>query len=188
LERPGGLALNRVAQVRRDATVLSLELLDRVEGRAGQGGGRRVQSPASYEQQWEAGTSLLVMDADGAFFIEAHGSSSLCRLLRKHARRCGHRGRRGARGQNGASDRIHNRRPPRSSSSPLSASRSASEYVRGGGKTEKDAPRASGAAVSRNGTSGTDQAFAWSHQFSRVSTIRVAAKPKTPTAKKIILP
>src|SRR5262249_59551020 len=121
LERPGGLAPNRVAQVRRDAAVLSLELLDRVEGRAGQGGDRRVQSPASYDQQWEAGTGLLVLDADGAFFIEAHGSSSCCRLLSKHARCCGHRGRRGARGQNGASDRIHNRRPPRSSSSPLSA-------------------------------------------------------------------
>ena len=34
LERAGGLAAIGVAQVRRDAAVLALELLDRVEGRA----------------------------------------------------------------------------------------------------------------------------------------------------------
>ena len=34
LERAGGLAAIGVAQVRRDAAVLSLELLDRVEGAA----------------------------------------------------------------------------------------------------------------------------------------------------------
>ena len=49
LERAGGLAAVGVAQVRRDAAVLSLELLDRVEG-VGEGGDRRVQSPAGDEQ------------------------------------------------------------------------------------------------------------------------------------------
>src|SRR6059036_1921596 len=106
LERAGGLAAIGVAQVRRDAAVLSLELLDRVKGpAAGQAGDRRVQSPAGDEQQREAGTGLLIVDANGAFFVEGHGSSSLSSLLSKHARRCGHRRRRGARFQYLASDR-----------------------------------------------------------------------------------
>src|SRR5215831_18017466 len=111
LERAGGLAVIGIAQVRRDAAVLSLELLDRVKGAACQGGNRRVQSPTGNEQQREAGTGLLKVDANGAFFVEACGSS-LRSLLSKHARRCGHRRRRGAGCQYITSDRIHNRRPP----------------------------------------------------------------------------
>src|SRR5207247_6914171 len=59
-------------------------------------------------------TGLLIVDANGAFFVEGHGSSSLSGLLSKHAWRCGHRRRRGARFQYPASDRIHDLRPPRS--------------------------------------------------------------------------
>src|SRR3989442_10875608 len=106
LERAGGLAAVGVARVRRDAAVLSLELLDRVKRTAaGQAGDRRVQSPAGDEQQRKAGTGLLIVDANGAFFVEGHGRSSLPSLLSKHARRCGHGRRRGARFQYLASDR-----------------------------------------------------------------------------------
>src|SRR2546422_10825334 len=80
LERAGRLAGIGVAQVRRDAAVLSLELLDRVKGVV-QAGDRRVQSPAGNEQQREAGTGLFIVDANGAFFVEGHGSSSLRSLL-----------------------------------------------------------------------------------------------------------
>ena len=45
LDRAGGLASGCVAQVRRDAAVLSLELLNWVKGPAAQAGDRRVQSP-----------------------------------------------------------------------------------------------------------------------------------------------
>src|SRR3984893_15024313 len=111
LERAGGLAVGGVAQVRRDAAVLSLELLDRVKGTAaGQAGDRRVQSPAGDEQQREAGTGLLIADANGAFFVEGHGSSSLRSLPTKYPRRRGHRRCRRPRFQYLASDRIHNRR------------------------------------------------------------------------------
>ena len=105
LERAGGLPAVSVAQVRRDAAELSLELLDRVEG-TGQAGDRRVQSPAGDEQQREAGTGLLITDANGAFFVEGHGSCSLPGLLRKHARRCGHHRRRGSCFQYFASESI----------------------------------------------------------------------------------
>src|SRR6266704_2466304 len=89
LERAGGLAAIGVAQVREDAAVLSLELLDRIKGPATeQAGDRRVQSPAGDEQQREAGTDLLIVDANGAFFVERHGSSSLPSLLTKHSPRC----------------------------------------------------------------------------------------------------
>ena len=78
LERAGGLAAVGVAQVRRDAAVLVLELLDRVERRdAGEEGDGRVQAPAGDEQQREAGAGLFVVDADVAFFVERHGSLSL---------------------------------------------------------------------------------------------------------------
>src|SRR5712664_1323417 len=106
LERAGGLAGMGVAQVRRDAAVLCLELLDRVKGRtAGEVGDRRVQSPTGDQQQREAGTGLLEVDANRAFFVSAHGSSPLLSMLRKQARRCSQRRRRGARCQYGASDR-----------------------------------------------------------------------------------
>src|SRR5271155_1273264 len=78
LKRAGGLAGIGVAQVRRNAAVLSLELLDRVKGTAaGQAGDRRIQSPAGDEQQRKAGTGVLVVNANVAFFVKGHGSSSL---------------------------------------------------------------------------------------------------------------
>jgi len=110
LERAGGLAAVGVAQIRRDAAVLSIELLDRVEGAAaGQAGDRRVQSAAGDEQQREAGAGLLIVDANGAFFVEGAGGPSAPGLLRKHARRRRHHRRRGTRFQYFASDRIHHR-------------------------------------------------------------------------------
>src|ERR1700687_1268755 len=47
---------------------------------------RRVQSPAGDQQQREAGTGLLKVDANGAFLVEGRGRS-LPSLLCKHARR-----------------------------------------------------------------------------------------------------
>src|SRR5690242_15669321 len=106
LERAGGLAAIGVAQVRRDAAVLSLELLDGVKGTpAAQPGDRRIQSPAGDEQQREAGTCLLIVNANGAFFVKGHCGPSLPSLLSKQARCCGYRRRRGARCQYGASGR-----------------------------------------------------------------------------------
>ena len=51
------------------------------------------------------------VDANGAFFVEGHGSSSLPSLLSEQARRCGRGRRRGARCKYVASDRIHIRHP-----------------------------------------------------------------------------
>src|SRR5436309_11681158 len=80
LDRAGGLAAGGVAQVRRDAAILSLELLNGVEGRvAGEEGYGRVQSPAGKQHQREAGPGLLIVDANGAFFVEL-ASSSFARL------------------------------------------------------------------------------------------------------------
>src|SRR5215475_3521138 len=112
LERTGGLTVIGVAHVREDTAVLSLELLDRIKRPAAfQARDRRVQSPAGDEQQRKARTGLLILDANGAFFIERHGSSSLPTLLTKHAPRYGHHGCGSARFQYFAPDRIHRRRP-----------------------------------------------------------------------------
>src|SRR5258708_36871636 len=82
LERAGRLPAIGVAHVREDAAVFSLELFDRIKRSAAhQAGDRRVQSPAGDEQQREAGARLLVLDANGAFLVERHGSSSLSSLL-----------------------------------------------------------------------------------------------------------
>src|SRR6266536_299225 len=82
LERAGGLTATGVAHVREDAAIFSLELFDRIKRSAAhQPGDRRVQSPAGDEQQREAGAGLLVSDANAAFFVERHGSSSLFSLL-----------------------------------------------------------------------------------------------------------
>src|SRR5439155_17452528 len=51
-------------------------------------------------------------NANGAFFVEGHGSASLPGLLSKRAQRCGHYRRRGARFQYFASDDIDHWRPP----------------------------------------------------------------------------
>src|SRR4029077_9937533 len=77
-----GLTAIGVAQIREDAAVFSLEFFDRIKRSAAhQAGDRRVQSPARDEQQREAGAGLLVLDANAAFFVERHGSSSLFSLL-----------------------------------------------------------------------------------------------------------
>src|SRR6266404_2308123 len=82
LERAGSLPAIGVAHIREDAAVFSLELFDRIKRSAAhQAGDRRVQSPAGDEQQREAGAGLLVLDANGAFFVERHSSSSLSSLL-----------------------------------------------------------------------------------------------------------
>jgi hypothetical protein len=59
--------------------VFVLELLHRVEGRiaAGDPRDRRVQSAAGDQQQREARTGLLIMNADGAFLEKAYDGSSL---------------------------------------------------------------------------------------------------------------
>src|SRR5215471_4019698 len=91
LERAGGLAAIGVAQVREDAAIFSLELFDRIKRSAAfQEGDRRVQSPAGDKQQRKARTGLLILNANGAFFVERHWSSSLSSLLTKHSSRCGH--------------------------------------------------------------------------------------------------
>src|ERR1700693_3870375 len=107
LDRAGGLAGGGVAQVRRDAAILSLELLNGVEGRvAGEEGYGRVQAPAGKQHQRETGPGLLIVDANGAFFVEL-ASSFFARLLSKYARHGGRCRCRGARCQDGASGRTH---------------------------------------------------------------------------------
>src|SRR5207302_1503483 len=84
LDRAGGLAAGGVAQVRRDAPILSLELLDGVERRvAGEEPNGRVQSPSGKQHQREARTGFLIVDANGALFVELAGCS-FTRLLCKY--------------------------------------------------------------------------------------------------------
>src|ERR1700693_6470483 len=91
LDRGGGLAAGGVAQVSCDAAILSLELLNGVEGRvAGEEGYGGVQSPAGKQHQRETGPGLLIADANGAFFVE-RASSCFDRLLSKYAWHRGHR-------------------------------------------------------------------------------------------------
>ena len=65
----------------------------------------RVQSPAGKQHQRETGPGLLIVDANGAFFVELAGSS-FARLLSKYAWHRGHRRCRGAGFQYVASCRI----------------------------------------------------------------------------------
>src|SRR5713226_6494692 len=103
LDRAGGLAARGVAQIRCDAAILSLELLNGVEGRvAGEEGYGGVQSPAGKQHQREAGPGLLIVDTNGAFYVEL-ASSSFARLLSKCAWQGGRCRCRGARCQYGAS-------------------------------------------------------------------------------------
>src|SRR5437763_11041280 len=82
LERAGRLPAIGVAHIREDAAIFSLELFDRIKRSAAhQAGDRRVQSPAGDEQQREAGAGLLVLDANGTFFVKRHSSSFLSSLL-----------------------------------------------------------------------------------------------------------
>src|SRR5262249_25892127 len=106
LERAGGVAAAGIAQVGRDAAVLTLEFRDRIEWSASEGGERRIQSAARNDQQRKAGPVLLKADTNRAFFVKAHGLS-LAGLLSKHTRCCSHRGCRDAAGQNIAPVRIH---------------------------------------------------------------------------------
>src|SRR5215469_1426758 len=71
-----------------------------------------MQSAAGNDQKRKAGTDLLIVDANGTFFIEGHGNFSFPALLRKQARHRSHCGCRCATCQYGPSSRIHNRRPP----------------------------------------------------------------------------
>src|SRR4029450_8906675 len=65
------LAVGRVAQVRRDAAEVPLEILDRVERRgAGEAANGRVQSAARKQQQREPRTSLLIVDANRASLVK----------------------------------------------------------------------------------------------------------------------
>src|SRR5580692_11287619 len=103
LDRAGGLAAGGVAQVRCDAAILSLELLSGVEGRvAGEEGYGGVQSPAGKQHQRETGPGILIVDTNGAFFVELAGSS-IARLLSKGARQGGRCRCRGPRCQYGSS-------------------------------------------------------------------------------------
>src|SRR5882672_12216025 len=97
LEWPGGLATIGVAQVRENAAVLALELLDRIERAGEQPRHPRVQRSAGDEQQREAGTGFIITDANGTSFVE-FGRSGLPGLLSTHLRRGGCR-----------RDRIHAR-------------------------------------------------------------------------------
>ena len=99
-----------VSEVCCDAAVFPFELLDRVEGRiAGEEADGRVQSAARKQQQREAGTGLLVVDANRASFVEL---ARFARLLSKQVLHGGRRRGRNPRGQYAASGRIHNQRPP----------------------------------------------------------------------------
>src|SRR6202023_3624012 len=83
--------------------------LARAGGLAGEEGYGRVQSPAGKQHKWETGPGLLIVDANGAVFIE-FTSSSFFHLLSKYARHGGRRRCRGARCPDGASGRTHNPR------------------------------------------------------------------------------
>src|SRR3954469_6915066 len=88
LEWARGLATIGVAQVREDAAILALELLDRIERTGEQACHPRVQCSAGDQQQREAGTGLIITNTDGTSFVEL-GSSALPCLLSKHLRRRG---------------------------------------------------------------------------------------------------
>ena len=90
LERAGGLAGRRIAQVECDATVLVAELLHGMERRIGAGDilDVRVQPAARDQQQREAGAGFLVMDADGTLFKEGHGYAVAGRCARRKECTC----------------------------------------------------------------------------------------------------
>src|SRR5262249_23884648 len=75
-----------------DDPILAAEFGERIVRRllAGKPRDGRVQPASGDHQQRIARTFFLVMDANGASFIKAHGGSSLC--LCQHFRRCGHCG------------------------------------------------------------------------------------------------
>ena len=77
LQRASGLAAVGVAEVRREAAVLVLELLQGVEGVGREARDRGVQPAAGDDHQREARADLFVVDADIPSFIERHGRLSL---------------------------------------------------------------------------------------------------------------
>src|SRR2546430_479395 len=74
---PRGLAALGVAQIGRDHAELALELVERVERVGREARDRGVQPAAGDDQQREAGTDLLIVDADVALLIQWHGRLSL---------------------------------------------------------------------------------------------------------------
>jgi hypothetical protein len=72
LEGPRGLTALGVAQIRRDNAVFVPELLEGVERVGREPRDRRIQPAAGKHQQRKAGTNLIVMDANIAFFVERH--------------------------------------------------------------------------------------------------------------------
>src|SRR5438128_7626849 len=75
-KRPRGLAALGVAQIGRDNAELALELVERVERVGREARDRGVQPATGDDQQREAGTDLLIVDADVALLIQWHGSLS----------------------------------------------------------------------------------------------------------------
>ena len=76
LERTRRLSAGSVAQVRGYTAVAVLERFHRVERvRGGEAGDRGIQTTAGNDQQRKACSGLLVMNADGAFFVDRHASS-----------------------------------------------------------------------------------------------------------------
>ena len=104
-DRAGGLAAGGIAQVRRDAAVFRLELIDRIKG-VRQRSYRRVQSSARDQQEWEAGTDFLIVDTNGTSFIKL-ARYRFVRLLSKYPRRGSRRRCRGARCNYSASSQAH---------------------------------------------------------------------------------
>src|SRR5262245_38632659 len=76
-QRPCGLAALGIAQIGRDHAELVLELVERVERVGREARDRGVQPATGDDQQREAGTNLLIVDADVAFLVKWHGSLSL---------------------------------------------------------------------------------------------------------------
>src|SRR6266446_3599558 len=76
-KRPRGLAALGVAQIGRDHAALALELVERVERVGREARHRGVQPATGDDQQREAGTDLLIVDADVALLIQWHGRLSL---------------------------------------------------------------------------------------------------------------
>jgi hypothetical protein len=75
-QRPRGLAALGVAQIGCDHAELVLKLLHRVERVGREARDRGVQPAAGDDHQREAGTDLLIVDADVALFVKRHGSLS----------------------------------------------------------------------------------------------------------------
>src|SRR5207248_6087682 len=80
-DRAARFAAVGVALVHRDAAEIVLELLHRVDHRGRPVADTGVQAPTGGDQQWEAGASLLVADADVALVVERHGSLSLSSVV-----------------------------------------------------------------------------------------------------------